>query len=109
MKNKIEILQSKLEQGKLGGGKSKIEAQHKKGKLTARERIELLLDEGSFEEIGALVIHRTIDFGMENQIFAGDGVITGYGTVNKRLIYVFAQDFNGFWWGTFRNSCRKNL
>ena len=96
MKNKIEILQSKLEQGKLGGGKSKIEAQHKKGKLTARERIELLLDEGSFEEIGALVIHRTIDFGMENQIFAGDGVITGYGTVNKRLIYVFAQDFTVF-------------
>jgi propionyl-CoA carboxylase beta chain len=96
MKNKIEILRGKLAEGKLGGGISRIDSQHKKGKLTARERIELLLDEGSFEEIGALVIHRTIDFGMADQQFYGDGVITGYGTVNKRLIYVFAQDFTVF-------------
>ncbi len=96
MKNKIEILKEKLEKGKLGGGRVRIESQHKKGKLTARERIYLLLDEGTFEEIGALVLHRTIDFGMEDQQFYGDGVITGYGTVNQRLTYVFAQDFTVF-------------
>jgi propionyl-CoA carboxylase beta chain len=96
MKNKIENLREKLAEGKLGGGKTRIESQHKKGKLTARERIELLVDEGSFEEIGALVIHRTIDFGMADQQFYGDGVVTGYGTVNKRIIYVFAQDFTVF-------------
>ena len=80
----------------MGGGEKRIAAQHKKGKLTARERIELLMDPGSFEEIGALVIHRTIDFGMDEQQFYGDGVITGYGTVNGRLVYVFAQDFTVF-------------
>ena len=71
-------------------------AQHKKGKLTARERISLLMDPGSFEEIGALVVHRTKDFGMEDQQFYGDGVVTGYGTINGRLVYVFAQDFTVF-------------
>src|ERR1043165_1684651 len=96
MKSKIKILREKLEQGKLGGGKARIETQHKKGKLTARERINLLLDPGSFEEVGALVVHRTIDFGMEEQQFYGDGVITGYGSVNGRLVYVFAQDFTVF-------------
>ncbi len=96
MKSKTEILQAKLEEGKLGGGVKRIEAQHKKGKLTARERITLLLDAGSFEEIGALVTHRTKDFGMEEQQFYGDGVVTGYGTVNGRLVYVFAQDFTVF-------------
>ena len=96
MKSKIEILRAKLEKGKLGGGKTRIETQHNRGKLTARERIELLLDNGSFEEIGALVVHRTIDFGMADQTFYGDGVVTGYGTVNGRLIYVFAQDFTVF-------------
>ncbi len=80
----------------MGGGESRIAAQHKKNKLTARERILLLLDEGSFEETGALVVHRTKDFGMESQIYYGDGVITGYGTVNGRLIYVFSQDFTVF-------------
>lgn len=73
-----------------------MEAQHKKGKLTARERVELLMDAGSFEEIGALVTHRTKDFGMEKEMYYGDGVITGYGTVNGRLTYVFAQDFTVF-------------
>lgn len=96
MKSKAEILREKLEKGKLGGGVKRIEAQHKKGKLTARERVELLMDPGSFEEIGALVTHRTKDFGMENEIYYGDGVITGYGTVNGRLTYVFAQDFTVF-------------
>jgi propionyl-CoA carboxylase beta chain len=96
MKSKVEILRQKLEQGKLGGGLERIETQHKKGKLTARERIQLLMDPGSFEEVGALVTHRTKDFGMEDQQFYGDGVITGYGTVNGRLVYVFAQDFTVF-------------
>ncbi len=96
MKSKVDILREKIEEGKLGGGANRIATQHKKGKLTARERITLLLDPGSFEEIGALVLHRTKDFGMEEQQFYGDGVITGYGTVNDRLVYVFAQDFTVF-------------
>src|SRR6185503_5828566 len=95
-KSKKEILKEKIEKGKLGGGKDRIDKQHKKGKLTARERISLLIDPGSFEEIGALVVHRTIDFGMDDQQFYGDGVVTGYGTVNGRLVYVFAQDFTVF-------------
>ena len=96
MKSKVETLREKLKQGKLGGGPERIETQHKKGKLTARERIQLLMDPGSFEEIGALVTHRTKDFGMEDQQYYGDGVITGYGTVNGRLVYAFAQDFTVF-------------
>ena len=96
MKSKSDILKDKLEEGKLGGGKKRIDAQHKKGKLTARERVELLMDPGSFEEIGALVTHRTKDFGMEKEVYYGDGVITGFGTVNGRLTYVFAQDFTVF-------------
>lgn len=84
------------EQAKLGGGEARIESQHKKGKLTARERIDLFLDKGSFEEIGAFVMHRSSDFGMENQKFLGDGVVTGYGTVDGRLVYVFSQDFTVF-------------
>lgn len=96
MTNKVETLQKKLAEAALGGGQNRIDAQHKKGKLSARERVELLLDEGSFEEIGALVTHRTKDFDMENQVFLGDGVVTGYGTVNGRLIYVFSQDFTVF-------------
>src|SRR5690606_25398675 len=72
------------------------EIQHKKGKLTARERIMLLMDDESFEEIGALVVHRTKDFGMDNQRYYGDGVITGFGTVNGKLVYVFAQVFTVF-------------
>jgi propionyl-CoA carboxylase beta chain len=95
-KSKTDILREKLETGKQGGGAIRNEAQHKKGKLTARERINLLMDPGSFEEIGALVLHRTKDFGMENQQYYGDGVITGYGTINGRLVYVFAQDFTVF-------------
>jgi len=96
MDSKIKTLKEKLQQAYLGGGESRIEKQHAKKKLTARERINYLMDEGSFEEIGALVTHRTKDFGMEKQKFYGDGVITGYGTVDGRLVYVFAQDFTVF-------------
>ena len=94
--NKREELESLRQQAKMGGGEDKIESQHKKGKLTARERIGLLLDKNSFEEIGAFVKHRSHDFGMENQQILGDGVVTGYGTVNDRLVYVFSQDFTVF-------------
>jgi propionyl-CoA carboxylase beta chain len=96
MKSKVKILRKKIEEGKTGGGEKRIAAQHQKGKLTARERVQLLMDPGSFEEIGALVIHRTIDFGMYDQQYYSDGVITGYGAVNGRLVYVFAQDFTVF-------------
>jgi propionyl-CoA carboxylase beta chain len=96
MKEKQEILKQKIEAAHLGGGQSRIDKQHKKGKLTARERINLLMDEGSFEEIGILVTHRTKDFGMADQIINGDGVVTGYGTVDGRLVYAFAQDFTVF-------------
>jgi propionyl-CoA carboxylase beta chain len=96
MNSKIKNLQDKREEAQLGGGAKRIESQHKKGKLTARERIHFLLDEGSFEEIGMFVTHRSTDFGMENEKYLGDGVVTGYGTVNGRLVYVFSQDFTVF-------------
>ena len=91
MKNKE--LEKKVAESKIGGGKQRIDAQHEKGKLTARERLELLLDSNSFEEIGGLVTHRSTNFGLEKSKFLGDGVVTGYGTVNGRLIYVYSQDF----------------
>ncbi|MBU28437.1 MAG: methylmalonyl-CoA carboxyltransferase [Flavobacteriales bacterium] len=91
MKN--EKLEDKLKESKLGGGQKRIDAQHKKGKLTARERLELLLDSNSFEEIGGFVTHRSTNFGLEKTKFLGDGVVTGYGTVNGRLVYVYSQDF----------------
>lgn len=93
MPNKLEILKDKLAQSKLGGGSERIESQHQKGKLTARERLELLLDDNSFEEIGALVMHRSTNFGLDKKKFLGDGVVTGYGKINDRLVYVFSQDF----------------
>ena len=96
MDDKIKILKDKIAEAHLGGGKKRIEKQHAKKKLTARERINYLLDEGSFEEMGILVTHRTTDFGMEDQKFYGDGVVTGYGTVDGRLVYVYAQDFTVF-------------
>ncbi len=96
MKDKIKILEDKLAKSRLGGGQKRIEKQHSKGKLTAHERIHFLLDDGSFEEMGALVTHRTTDFGMEKQVFYGDGVVTGYGTINGRQVCVFAQDFTVF-------------
>ncbi len=96
MKKSFDLLQTKKDEAKLGGGQKRIDAQHKKGKLTARERVHFLLDPESFEEVGQLVTHRSTDFGIENEIYLGDGVITGYGTVNGRLVYVFSQDFTVF-------------
>ncbi len=93
MERKLEILNQKKAEAKLGGGEKRIEAQHKKGKLTARERLHFLFDEGTFEEIGMLVTHRSTNFGLDKQKILGDGVVTGYGYVNGRLIYAFAQDF----------------
>ncbi|HEY0976475.1 MAG TPA: acyl-CoA carboxylase subunit beta [Flavobacteriales bacterium] len=86
-------LDRKIAQALEGGGAARIDAQHKKGKLTARERVGLLLDEGSFQEIGQLVTHRSTNFGLYRQVFLGDGVVTGYGTIDGRLVYVFSQDF----------------
>ncbi len=96
MQDKLEHLNAKLAQAKFGGGEKRIATQHEKGKLTARERVKLLLDPGSFEEIGAFVLHRTSDFGMDKQKFLGDGVVTGYGQIAGRAVYVFAQDFTVF-------------
>ena len=90
---KIQELIELREKAKLGGGEKRIAAQRKKGKLTARERIELLLDEGSFEEFDMFVSHRCIDFGLEKETYLSDGVVTGYGTIDGRLVYVFSQDF----------------
>ncbi len=96
MENKIKELDSKIAEAQLGGGVKRIESQHKKGKLTARERLHFLMDEGSFEEIGMFVTHRSTEFGLEREKYLGDGVITGYGTINGRLTYVFSQDFTVF-------------
>jgi propionyl-CoA carboxylase beta chain len=96
VKEKEALLARMNEKALEGGGKDRIAAQHAKGKLTARERIALLLDPGSFEEIGKFVVHRCTDFGMEKQQYLGDGVVTGYGTVDGRLVYVFSQDFTVF-------------
>ena len=96
MNKKVKELNEKIALSKLGGGEKRIESQHKKGKLTARERINLLMDENSFEEIGMLVTHRSTEFGLDREKYLGDGVITGFGTINGRLVYVFAQDFTVF-------------
>ena len=92
----LQELENRREAARLGGGARRVAAQHKKGKLTARERVELLLDEGSFEEFDMFVAHRCTDFSMENDRPAGDGVITGWGTINGRMVYVFSQDFTVF-------------
>ena len=89
----IQQLAVKREAARLGGGQKRIDSQHSKAKLTARERIELLVDSGSFEEWDMFKEHRCTDFGMESQVIPGDGVVTGYGTINGRLIFVFSQDF----------------
>ena len=93
---KREYLKKLNKEALLGGGEARIESQHKKGKLTARERLELLLDAGSFEELGKFVMHRSHDFGLEKQRILGDGVVTGYGKIQGRLVYVFSQDFTVF-------------
>src|SRR5207248_8511377 len=92
----LDQLEEKRQRARLGGGEKRIAAQHGKGKLTARERIELLLDEGTFEEWDMFVEHRCHDFGMEDNKVPGDGVVTGYGMINGRLVFVFSQDFTVF-------------
>ena len=96
MKELINRLEELNRQAEKGGGDARIEKQHSVGKLTARERIDLLLEKGSFIELDKLVTHRCTDFGMEKQKISGDGVVTGYGMIGKRLVYVFAQDFTVF-------------
>jgi propionyl-CoA carboxylase beta chain len=96
LQSKFEELDKKNNESLLGGGEKRIKQQHGKGKLTARERIHLLLDEGSFEELGKFVMHRCKDFGLDKEYYLGDGVITGYGRISGRLVYVFSQDFTVF-------------
>ncbi|NLF55346.1 MAG: methylmalonyl-CoA carboxyltransferase, partial [Thauera phenolivorans] len=96
MQEIIRQLKEKREQARLGGGQKRIDAQHRKGKLTARERIELLLDDDSFEEWDMYKEHRCTDFGMDAEHVPGDGVVTGYGTINGRLVFIFSQDFTVF-------------
>ena len=93
MKDILQQLEARRMVARAGGGEVRVAAQHAKGKLTARERIELLLDEGSFEEFDMFVAHRSVDFGMAEMTYPGDGVVTGWGTINGRMVYVFAQDF----------------
>ena len=96
MQEILEQLEAKRQAARMGGGERRIKAQHQRGKLSARERVELLLDEGSFEETDMFVEHRCVDFGMDGQHVPGDGVVTGHGTVNGRLVFVFSQDFTVF-------------
>src|SRR5712672_2349727 len=96
MQDMLKELERRRAAARLGGGQRRVEAQHAKGKLTARERIDALLDPDSFEEYDMFVEHRSTDFGMENQKIPGDGVVTGHGTINGRLVYVFSQDFTVF-------------
>ncbi len=96
MKEILQELEGRRQEARLGGGQRRIDAQHGKGKLTARERVELLLDAGSFEEFDMFVTHRCTDFGMEKDRPAGDGVVAGWGTINGRMVYVFSQDFTVF-------------
>lgn len=94
--DKYKLLEEKREQSLLGGGQKRIDAQHERGKLTARERVALLLDDNSFEEMGRFVQHRCTDFGLSDETYLGDGVVTGYGTIEGRLVYVYSQDFTVF-------------
>lgn len=96
LQKKFDELEKTNQEALQGGGEKRIEQQHLKGKLTARERVMLLLDEGSFEELGKFVLHRSKDFGLDKEHYLGDGVVTGYGTIHGRLVYVFSQDFTIF-------------
>jgi len=95
-KSKLDVLRERTELAEQGGGTARVEKQHEAGKMTARERIEFLLDEGSFEEFDKLVVHRSKDFGLDKQLYPGDGVITGHGLIDGRAVFVFAQDFTVF-------------
>ena len=96
MKEKLELLERRRAESEQGGGEARLKAQHEKGKLSARERLDLLLDEGSFVELDRFVLHRSTDFGLDQQKYYGDGVITGHGKIDGRLVYIFSQDFTVF-------------
>ncbi len=96
MKDIIDKLEARRARAREGGGKARIETQHQRGKLTARERVELLMDKGTFEEFDMFVEHRSAEFGMEKTRIPGDGVVTGWGTVNGRTVFTFAKDFTVF-------------
>src|SRR5262252_7003208 len=96
MRDKLEVLERRIAESEQGGGAARVKAQHAKGKLSARERLDLLLDEGSFVELDRFVVHRSTDFGLDQQQFLGDGVVTGYGRIDGRVVYVFSQDFTVF-------------
>src|SRR5687768_9950212 len=96
IRQKLEHLEELRRQAEQGGGERRVKAQHERGKLTARERLDVLLDEGSFVELDRFVVHRATGFGLENERYLGDGVVTGYGSIAGRLVYVFSQDFTVF-------------
>ena len=104
-----QMLEEKRAKARLGGGQKRIDAQHKKGKLTARERLDLLFDEGTFEEWDMFVEHRCVDFGMADNKIPGDGVVTGYGMINGRLAFAFSQDFTVFGGALSEAPCREDL
>lgn len=105
VQEKIEDLKVRQEKIKLGGGQKRIDKHHASGKLTARERVEQLLDENTFVELDQFVTHRCVNFNMAEVEAPGEGVVTGYGTINGKLVYVFAQDFTVVGWITRRNAC----
>ncbi|MBS3818479.1 acyl-CoA carboxylase subunit beta [bacterium] len=107
IKKRLKELQEKQKSAERGGGEERIKKQHKSGKLTARERINLLLDDGSFQEMDKLVVHQCQDFGMEKRKIYGDGVVSGYGTINGRTVYIFAQDFTVFGGSLSRTNASK--
>jgi len=96
MRDKLDLLERRTAESEQGGGERRVQAQHAKGKLSARERLDLLLDEGSFVEFDRFVVHRSSDFGLQDEKYYGDGVVTGYGRIDGRLVYVFSQDFTVF-------------
>jgi propionyl-CoA carboxylase beta chain len=96
MRDKLRLLQERQAEAELGGGAARLKAQHDKGKLSARERLDVLLDPGSFVELDRFVIHRSYDFGLDDQRVYGDGVVTGHGRIDGRIVYVFSQDFTVF-------------
>src|SRR5216117_4129596 len=107
MKTRLEELRRRHAAAEAGGGPERRERQHEEGKLSARERIDLLLDEGTFEEMDKLVRHRCRDFGMEDQVVDGDGFVTGYGLIQVRPAYIFAQDFTVFGWSLSEANAKK--
>ena len=96
MREKLDLLERRRAESELGGGAQRLKAQHDKGKLSARERLDVLLDDGSFVELDRFVVHRSTDFGLDEQRIYGDGVVTGSGRIDGRLVYVFSQDFTVF-------------